>query len=247
MNVVVAKKYNKISLGRQGESNATQIRFDILDMVTALGDGEDGVFEIIVSLPQSMGQYLAGSITRNGNYLLWTITSEDTQYYGEGECEVVYSYNGRSMSIIYKTMILESLGNEESPETSAGMGWFDRAMAAKTSVDEGLATVNAKISEADAKIDEAQDLLDNVEENVTAIATAASNTAISAAESWAVGGTGTRTGEDTDNSKYYAEESKATFADILTALGGFRFELNGTDNSVKLKYDSDNASGEVIG
>ena len=35
----------------------------------------------------------------------------------------------------------------------------------------------------------------------------ASSAAVAEAKSWAVGGTGTRVGEDTDNSKYYSEES----------------------------------------
>lgn len=38
------------------------------------------------------------------------------------------------------------------------------------------------------------------------------------AESWAVGGTGTRTGEDTDNAKYYSE-----MAEQQAATGGYLF------------------------
>ena len=38
------------------------------------------------------------------------------------------------------------------------------------------------------------------------------------AESWAVGGTGTREGEDTDNAKYYAE-----MAEQQAAVGGYLF------------------------
>lgn len=50
------------------------------------------------------------------------------------------------------------------------------------------------------------------QQSATQAATSASNAADSAtlSESWAVGGTGTRTGEDTDNSKYYSQQSKAS-------------------------------------
>lgn len=45
------------------------------------------------------------------------------------------------------------------------------------------------------------------------------------AQSWAVGGTGTRDGEDTDNSKYYAERAEAA----AEKNGFVRFEVDVTD------------------
>lgn len=39
-----------------------------------------------------------------------------------------------------------------------------------------------------------------------------------ASKTWAVGGTGTREGEDTDNSKYYCEEAKTTTADAISEM-----------------------------
>lgn len=250
MKIVNAYPYEKVAIGRQGEDRATQIRFAILDMITALGEG--GVFEIIVTLPQNGGSYIAGTVDReqveneggattNGNYLLWTIEAEDTQLYGEGLCEVVYTNDGRSKSQIYTTMVLESLGNEETPDVTIGMGWFDRAMSAKAQVDEALVTATQRISEAEAAVAAANDLLGNVQTNATAIASAAAGEATTAAESWAIGGTGTRTGEDTDNSKYYAEQSESAFGNILYALNGFRLELDTTDNSVDLVYDEERA------
>ena len=51
--------------------------------------------------------------------------------------------------------------------------------------------------------------------------TAATNAGNSAtlSESYAVGGTGTRTGEDTDNAKYYANEAADLVADLLAHYG----------------------------
>ena len=52
-------------------------------------------------------------------------------------------------------------------------------------------------------------------------------------ESWAVGGTGTREGEDTDNSKYYAQEAER-----------FRDEAQKIKDSTEIQYDVD---GDRVG
>lgn len=52
----------------------------------------------------------------------------------------------------------------------------------------------------------------------TASADASSSAAL--AKSWATGGTGTRTDEDTDNARYYAEEAEAALHEIRLFDGG---------------------------
>ena len=54
--------------------------------------------------------------------------------------------------------------------------------------------------------------------NASASATASSNSA-TLSESWAIGGTGTREGEDSQNSKYYADLAEETVAELLAAFG----------------------------
>lgn len=66
---------------------------------------------------------------------------------------------------------------------------------------------NAKISEENAKYSETASALS--EQNAKTSETNAENSAYKS-ESYAVGGTATRPGEDTDNSKYYSEQSKAS-------------------------------------
>lgn len=46
-----------------------------------------------------------------------------------------------------------------------------------------------------------------------------SDASATTSESWARGGTGTRTGEDTNNSKYFSELAQATIAELLTHFG----------------------------
>lgn len=235
MKIVNAYPYEKVSIGRQGEDHATQIRFGILDMITALGEG--GTFDIIVTLPQNGGSYIAGTVDReqitsdgvtsNGNYLLWTVEAEDTALYGEGKCEVVYTNNGRSKTQIYTTMVLESLGNEETPDGTAGMGWFNKAMAAKAQVEAALAEANQRINEANAAIAQANDLLDNVESSATTIASSAAGTAIATAT------------QKAQESAASATAAAGAMGNILEALNGFQLNLNAVDNSVTLTYDTD--------
>lgn len=69
--------------------------------------------------------------------------------------------------------------------------------------DKAISDANAATTRANATIDHADDILDD--------ATAQSNASAESAKmskSWAVGSTGTRSGEDQDNSRYYSLESK---------------------------------------
>lgn len=77
------------------------------------------------------------------------------------------------------------------------------------------------------------------------------------AESYAVGGTGTRDGEDTDNAKYYSEVAGNLIEDANTALNEAKKTLEEVDKKVtettfhvnletgKLEYDSPNYSFTV--
>lgn len=88
---------------------------------------------------------------------------------------------------------------------------------ADTDTDDYISTTSAL-----AKIEE---LLAEAKSAASAAATSESNAADSAelAESWAVGGTGTRDGEDTDNAKYYAEIAGSNAASDL----GFYWATDG--------------------
>ena len=71
---------------------------------------------------------------------------------------------------------------------------------------------NAKASADQAKVSEenafsSESNADRSEQNAKS-SEAAAKTAQNQAESYAIGGTGTRSGEDTDNSKYYAEQAR---------------------------------------
>ena len=98
---------------------------------------------------------------------------------------------------------------------SYAMSAKDSALAAAASEESvaanaaaaALSEQNAAASEANAKASE--------EASALSEANAADSAALS--ESWAVGGTGTRDGEDEDNSKYYAEQAANSASEAATS------------------------------
>ena len=58
-----------------------------------------------------------------------------------------------------------------------------------------------------------------VQANHAAASATASAGSATLSESWAIGGTGTREGEDTQNSKYYSDLAEETVAELLAAFG----------------------------
>ena len=95
-------------------------------------------------------------------------------------------------------------------------------------------------------IDQAIGALNDAVEQTGADAAAADESAQSAAgsatlaESWAVGGTGTRTGEDTDNASYYADMARQHAADS----GWAWFDINDSTGEMMVTV-SDNLSEDV--
>ncbi len=115
-----------------------------------------------------------------------------------------------------------------SAATSASTATTQANNASKSASAAAASQTAAATSAANAKTSE-----DNAKTNATAAATSATNASKSAtnsansatdasnyaknAKSWAVGGTGSRNGEDTDNSKYYYQQSKNIYDDFTSA------------------------------
>lgn len=100
--------------------------------------------------------------------------------------------------------------NSKASETNAA----NSQKAAKTS------EANSKTSENNAKTSETKSA--SSEKNAKTSETNAANSA-SAAKAWAVGPSGTGSGSDTNNAKYWAERAKATAAGAFTYQGSCKF------------------------
>ena len=115
-----------------------------------------------------------------------------------------------------------------------------KASEAKASADEALASANTAVSAANSAVGIEASALNSA----NSASTSASNSATYATEastqatlsrSWAVGGTGSRTGEDTNNAKYWAEQARESSqgGDMQKAT----YDTNGdgvVDNAEKL-------------
>lgn len=66
----------------------------------------------------------------------------------------------------------------------------------QSAIDQAIAALNAGVDRAETAADSAEQSAEAADASATL------------AESWAVGGTGTRTGEDTDNARHYAEVAR---------------------------------------
>ncbi len=130
-----------------------------------------------------------------------------TNSLGEGEDEPPAAYKSWVDDISQKAdAILNNIENTERHATDA----INSAAAAKVSEDAAkVSEDNAADSEAAAKVSE-----NNAKDSETNAAISEDNAADSAllSESWAKGGTGTRTGEDTNNSKYWADMAATVVA-----------------------------------
>lgn len=84
-----------------------------------------------------------------------------------------------------------------------------------SAVGENIANVNT-VAENLTPIQTAADNIDAIQQAPASASAAAASATLS--ESWAVGGTGTRSGEDTDNAKYYSEQAQQAAQEAL----GFR-------------------------
>lgn len=85
MEVVTALKGNSLIIGIQGENMARVVKFDI-SRFAAYGPG---TAMVVFQRPGDRNPYLVGTETE-GNYLLWTITSTETERAGHGWCELRY-------------------------------------------------------------------------------------------------------------------------------------------------------------
>lgn len=111
--------------------------------------------------------------------------------------------------------------------TSASTATSKASAAASSASNAATSEKNAKTSETNAKASQ------------TAAKTSETNAASSAklSQSWAVGGTKSRTGEDTNNSKYFAQQAEAYAGSAAAAAGqepAYRFGIN--DSGIPCLY-----------
>lgn len=172
-----------IEIGRRGEKEATAIVFDISSLVEEYGEGSAA---FLVKRNGDAGAYPV-VVLQEDDKVTWIVSNTDTDKLGAGECELWYYVDNTLVkTIVYPFFVCRDIGNSipQPPEPYESLLEELTELTAETEENAraaAAAQAGAELAQATAEAD------------------------ATLAESWAIGGTGTRSGEDTDNAKYYAE------------------------------------------
>ena len=111
----------EIYLGRQGETNAREIVFDLSALQTKYGAGTATLYH---QRSKDPAPYLIGETT--GTTLTWTVSETDTVYAGIGYCEFRYTFGaeGLSKSTMFATNVKASLSGDVIIP-AALQAWYD--------------------------------------------------------------------------------------------------------------------------
>ena len=107
--IIDARKGQRVYIGRIGENETRQIRFDIRRIREECPDAE---LSFLNKRPTDADAYPVNGqyITVDGGYLYWTVQSGDLEYVGFGECEIKATKNGQVLKDeIYQTQIKRAL------------------------------------------------------------------------------------------------------------------------------------------
>ena len=129
-----------LALGRCGENEARQIRFDIDWLIETYGEG---VATLVHERSKDVAPYLV-PIEQTDHEVVWTITNGDTAYPGIGRCEIRWVVNEvLAKTIIFKTEVLQSI-TEDTVIPEPLESWYDQMidyLDTKTVFDGGILTV----------------------------------------------------------------------------------------------------------
>lgn len=110
-----------IDIGRQGETLARQVVFDLPCLVETYGDGTAALLH---QRSQDGLPYQVDAV-QDGTTLTWTVTDTDTAFVGYGKAEIRWTVgDALAKTVIYKTRVAESItGDVTVPDKY--QSWYD--------------------------------------------------------------------------------------------------------------------------
>lgn len=109
MRKIVAQESQLIVLGHWAENEAACVEFDITGWEDRYGAG--GHFDVLAKRPGD-ADYYPCQTQRDGNKILWIISSADTAIMGQGACGLIYRVGDVvAKSTIYSTVVTEGVTN----------------------------------------------------------------------------------------------------------------------------------------
>lgn len=214
MREVIATIGNKISLGRRGENMATCVVFNISEWLKTYGEG---TAQLIHQRNGDSTPYPC-VVEQSGSTVRWCITSADVDVAGRGLAELQY-YVGDALvkSEAYTTSTDRAMGTASEYAPEPYNAWMDNMLRAASDAVESAASAEAAAASAEASADALSESARNAaasekaageSEEAAASSEQAAADSATVAISYAVGGTGTREGEDRENAKYYMEQAQ---------------------------------------
>lgn len=126
MREIKVKRYGEIiQLGKQGETLARRVLFDLTNWQALYGEG---VAELICQRPGETTLYPV-AITQDGPWAVWEVTNTDTARSGVGHCELRY-YVGETLakSETWMTKVVQSMNGDLVQPPDPGQSWLEQVI-----------------------------------------------------------------------------------------------------------------------
>lgn len=150
MIVVNANTLSSLPIGRCGENLARKVVFDIRDLESLYGPG---VAELIYQRPGDAAPYPV-AVRRDGESVLWDLTSADTAVAGGyGRCELRW-YVGDVLvkSRIWKTWVEPAMAPPGDTPPEPEKSWVDQVLEAGTQAQEAAQRAENAAKQAESAV-----------------------------------------------------------------------------------------------
>lgn len=110
-----------IEVGKQGENGATQVVFDVSEMIETYGSG---TAYVVVQRRGDAEPYLLDNTSQSGNKVTWTVSNVDTDVYGTGRVQLFWMINEQvAKTVTYQFYVEEALHDPQDAPVVPG-GWI---------------------------------------------------------------------------------------------------------------------------
>lgn len=154
-----------INIGKQGENKATQVVFDVSEMIDTYGSG---TAVVVVQRRGDLHPYELDNTSQSGDKVTWTVSNTDTAVYGTGRVQLFWTINDEiAKTVTYAFFVEEALSDPTDAPYVPDGGWISEKIG---DLDSLTTTDKDNLVEAINEVD------GNTDANTTAIGTLANLT-----------------------------------------------------------------------
>ena len=213
MNTIIVKiggEYTALCLGRRGETEATEIVFDVSELISVYGSGA----AVVLNKRVNDASAYPVSTTQDGSLVSWIITDTETAYTGQGTAELLW-YVGESLAktIVWTTFVAQDIGVPDVTPPDPYQSWVDTLTALGAETLQNAQDAEAAQTEAETaqgKAEDAQEAAETAQSNAEN-AQASSETNALKSEGFAVG---EQNGEPVEEGSPYFMNNAAFYAGV---------------------------------